>query len=190
MAAPKKPTNSRSVAAANVKRTADAKTAGSQRAGMASTRNKAQVKREVGKQMAGKSKPKVAESGMGLYAAAKVVGAVAKRFTSKSQTRTPVVRFIDPKTKAKPPAAAKPSDKKATKAAKEQSSAAKSYTTKDPSRVSAAQKGAETRRRNAEAAMRAERRKGRRQGAIAVGATGTAALGVSAASGATKSKKK
>jgi len=136
------------------------------------------------------SKPgKVTESGMGAYSVAKVVGAVAKRFASKSQTRPSVVKFTDPKTKAKP-TAAKPSATKPSKAAKEQSSAAKSYTTKDPSRVSAAQKGAETRRRNAEAAMRAERRKGRRQGAIAVGATGTAALGVSAASGATKSNKK
>lgn len=63
MAAPKKPTNSRGVAAAKVKKTADAKKAGSQRAGMASTRGKAQAKREVGKQMAGKSKPKIVEQG-------------------------------------------------------------------------------------------------------------------------------
>ena len=157
----------------------------------AAARSKAKQGDQLKSTKANMARPgKTAESGMGAYSVAKVVGAVAKRFASKSQTRTPAVKFIDPKTKAKPTAAPKPSDKKATKAAKKQSSAAKSYTTKDPSRVSAAQKGAETRRRNAEAAMRAERRKGRRQGAIAVGATGTAALGVSAASGATKSKKK
>ena len=156
----------------------------------AAARSKAKQGDQLKSTKANMARPgKTAESGMGAYSVAKVVGAVAKRFASKSQTRTPAVKFIDPKVKAKP-AAPKPSSTKATKAAKDQSSAAKSYTTKDPSRVSAAQKGAETRRRNAEAAMRAERRKGRRQGAIAVGATGTAALGVSAASGATKSKKK
>jgi DNA-binding protein HU-beta len=141
-----------------------------------------------------RSPGRMTEAGVGNIPAtvAKVAIAAGKAIarSTKPKPGPRVAQFMESAPKGASSAKSTAAGKKASKAVKSQSAAAKTYATKDPARSAAAKKGAETRAARQEDAIRAARQQGRKQGAIAVGASGAAAVGVTAASSRPKAAKK
>ena len=182
MPSPKPKPNTRAALALQASRTK----AGSQRKGMAANRAKNQTRRLVVSDMKGTTKPKTEEGATWQYAAARLLSSLGRARAASPR----IVKFLDdaPKARARPSTSSSP--KRISSAAKKQSAAAKTYSVKDPARISAGKKGAETRRNNMDAQLQAAKSRGRRQGATAVGVTGAAALGVNAAKGSERPKVK